>query len=156
HRRRDVMCRFAVLAMASIAFIGASHAQTPPAGAPGGTSAATSAAPDPPARAAGTAAPSAAEAPPPGSATPPPAPLPAAPTKIADNVYVFRYGFHQAMFVVTPAGVVATDPIAYLRPEAAVAYLAEIRKVSDAPIRYLVYSHHHYDHIAGGKPFRDA
>jgi hypothetical protein len=28
-----------------------------------------------------------------------------------DNVYIFRYGGHQSMFVVTPAGVIATDPI---------------------------------------------
>jgi hypothetical protein len=29
-----------------------------------------------------------------------------------DNVYVFRYGNHQAMFVVTSTGVIATGPIA--------------------------------------------
>jgi glyoxylase-like metal-dependent hydrolase (beta-lactamase superfamily II) len=73
-----------------------------------------------------------------------------------DGVYVFRYGNHQAMFVVTKAGVIATDPIAYGRPEAAVTYIEEIKKVSDQPIKYLIYSHHHYDHIAGGKPFKDA
>src|SRR5262245_14236362 len=28
-----------------------------------------------------------------------------------DNVYVFRYGNHQSMFVVTSDGVIATDPI---------------------------------------------
>ncbi len=79
-------------------------------------------------------------------------------TKVSgtDGVYIFRYGNHQAMFVVTKAGVIATDPIAYGRPEAAVTYLEEIRKVSDQPIKYLIYSHHHYDHIAGGKPFKDA
>ena len=76
--------------------------------------------------------------------------------KITDTVYLFRYNIHQAMFVVTPEGVIATDPIAYLRPEAAIAYIAEIRKITKAPIKYLVYSHHHYDHIAGGKPFKDA
>ena len=48
-----------------------------------------------------------------------PAQQPAAPpfatTKVegTDNVYVFRYGNHQAMFVVTSAGVIATDPIGY-------------------------------------------
>src|SRR3990172_12216642 len=76
--------------------------------------------------------------------------------KITDNVYIFRYQYHQSMFVVTPAGVIATDPIAYLRPAAETTYLAEIRKITRAPIKYLVYSHHHYDHIAGGKPFKDA
>src|SRR5258705_494587 len=77
-------------------------------------------------------------------------------TKITDNVYLFRYGGHQSMFVVTPDGVIATDPIAQRRPEAATTYLAEIRKITQAPIKYVVYSHHHYDHIEGGKPFKDA
>ena len=90
-----------------------------------------------------------------------PTPAPAAPplfatTKVADNVYVFRYGGYQSMFVVTWEGVIATDPIAYLRPQAAQTYIDEIRKITRAPIKYLVYSHHHYDHIAGGKPFKDA
>ncbi len=76
--------------------------------------------------------------------------------KLTDHAYLFRYGFHQALFVVTPDGVIATDPIAFLRPVAATTYLAEIRKVTQAPIKYLVYSHHHYDHIAGGRPFKDA
>ena len=73
-----------------------------------------------------------------------------------ENVYVFRYGGHQAMFVVTSDGVIATDPISYGRPEAAKTYIEEIKKVSDKPIKYLIYSHHHYDHIAGGQPFKDA
>ena len=73
-----------------------------------------------------------------------------------DGVYIFRNGGHQSMFVVTRDGVIATDPIAYGRPQAAVTYVDEIKKVSDKPIKYLIYSHHHYDHIAGGKPFKDA
>src|SRR6185436_17448691 len=96
------------------------------------------------------------------AAQPPTAQAPAAPlfatTKVegTDNVYVFRYQGHQAMFVVTPAGVIATDPISYGRPQAATTYVEEIRKITKAPIRYLIYSHHHYDHIAGGKAFKDA
>lgn len=72
-----------------------------------------------------------------------------------ENVYIFRYQFHQAMFIVTPAGVIATDPISENRP-AAEAYVAEIKKITSAPIRYVIYSHHHPDHIVGGKPFKDA
>ena len=70
-----------------------------------------------------------------------------------DNVYVFRYGGHQSMFIVTPQGVIATDPISYLRP--AKPYIDAIKAVTDKPIKYVIYSHHHYDHIAGGKPFKD-
>jgi glyoxylase-like metal-dependent hydrolase (beta-lactamase superfamily II) len=70
-----------------------------------------------------------------------------------DNVYVFRNGNHQAMFVVTRDGVIATDPVAYGRPTGGQDYVNEIRKITQAPIRYLVYS---FDHIAGGKAFKDA
>jgi glyoxylase-like metal-dependent hydrolase (beta-lactamase superfamily II) len=73
-----------------------------------------------------------------------------------DNVYIFRNGNHQSMFVVTKDGVIATDPIAYGRPTGGQQYVDEIRKVTKAPIKYLIYSHHHYDHIAGGKAFKDA
>jgi glyoxylase-like metal-dependent hydrolase (beta-lactamase superfamily II) len=73
-----------------------------------------------------------------------------------DNVYIFRNGNHQAMFVVTKDGVIATDPVAYGRPNGGQQYVDEIRKVTQAPIKYLIYSHHHYDHIAGGKAFKDA
>ena len=85
-------------------------------------------------------------------------PPPFATTKVegTDNVYIFRYGNAQAMFVVTSAGVIATDPIGYGRPQAVTTYLDEIKKVTNQPVRYVIYSHHHFDHIAGGKPFKDA
>src|SRR3954470_8929092 len=73
-----------------------------------------------------------------------------------DNVYIFRYGNRQSMFVVTSAGVIATDPIGYGFPQTVPTYIAEIKKVTDKPIKYLIYSHHHYDHISGGQPFKDA
>ena len=72
-----------------------------------------------------------------------------------DNVYIFRNGNHQSMFVVTSAGVIATDPVGYGRPNGGQQYLEEIRKVSSQPIKYVIYSHHHFDHIAGGKAFKD-
>src|SRR5687768_18348174 len=73
-----------------------------------------------------------------------------------ENVYIFRNGNHQAMFVVTSAGVIATDPVAYGKPTGGATYLDEIRKVTSQPVKYVVYSHHHFDHIAGGKAFKDA
>jgi glyoxylase-like metal-dependent hydrolase (beta-lactamase superfamily II) len=96
---------------------------------------------------------------PPAAQAPAPAP-PASPfTTIkvdgTDNIFIFRYQGYQAMFVVTPEGVIVTDPIGYLRPQAVKTYLDEIRKITSAPIKYVVYSHHHFDHIAGGRPFKD-
>ncbi|MBI4477808.1 MAG: MBL fold metallo-hydrolase [Acidobacteria bacterium] len=93
----------------------------------------------------------------------PPAPAGQQPPQITttkvdgtDNVYIFRNGGHQAMFVVTGEGVIATDPVAYGRPQGGAAYVAEIRKITDRPVRYLIYSHHHFDHIAGGQAFKEA
>ena len=85
-------------------------------------------------------------------------PPPIATTKVegTDNVFIFRYGNRQAMFIVTREGVIATDPIGYGQPQAVTTYVDEIKKITDRPIKYLIYSHHHFDHIAGGKPFKDA
>jgi glyoxylase-like metal-dependent hydrolase (beta-lactamase superfamily II) len=87
----------------------------------------------------------------------PPAPPTFATRKVegTDNVYIFRYQGHQSMFVVTKAGVIATDPIGLRRPQAVTTYIDEIKKVTNQPIKYVIYSHSHYDHIAGGKPFKD-
>ena len=94
----------------------------------------------------------------PPQAQEPAKPPPFATTKVegTDNVYIFRYGNSQAMFIVTSAGVIATDPIGYGRPQAVTTYVDEIKKVTNQPIRYVIYSHNHFDHIAGGKPFKDA
>src|SRR3954465_13955908 len=82
-----------------------------------------------------------------------PAPAPFATTKVTDNIYIFRYGRHQSMFIVTAAGVIATDPISERRP--AKPYIEAIQEVTKAPIKYVIYSHSHFDHIAGGGPFKD-
>lgn len=92
----------------------------------------------------------------PGLAQTPPPPFATTKVEGTDNVYIFRNGNHQAMFVVTKAGVIATDPVAYGRPTGGQTYVDEIKKVTSQPIKYLIYSHHHYDHIAGGKAFKDA
>jgi glyoxylase-like metal-dependent hydrolase (beta-lactamase superfamily II) len=49
--------------------------------------------------------------------------------------------------------VIATDPISERRP--AKPYIDAIQAVTKAPIKYVIYSHSHFDHIAGGKPFKD-
>jgi glyoxylase-like metal-dependent hydrolase (beta-lactamase superfamily II) len=83
-----------------------------------------------------------------------PAPPPAAVVKpVGDGVHIFEYRGYQAMFVVDPGGVLVTDP---MNPEAAEVFLGAIRAMTRAPIRYVVYSHHHYDHIAGAAVFKRA
>lgn len=71
-------------------------------------------------------------------------------TKLADDVYIFRHQFHQAVFITTPKGVIVTDPIS---ADAAAWLNVEIKKLTDQPVRYVIYSHHHNDHITGGSVF---
>jgi glyoxylase-like metal-dependent hydrolase (beta-lactamase superfamily II) len=74
-------------------------------------------------------------------------------TRIAENVYVFRSMNHQALFIVTDEGVIATDPIGQTNPRAPELYRAAIAAVTDQPVRYVVYSHDHQDHNEGGFVF---
>lgn len=72
--------------------------------------------------------------------------------KIAGDLYRFQNNFHFSVFYVTPGGVIATDPI---DAEAARWLKAEIAKRFNQPIKYLLYSHDHPDHISGGEVFAD-
>ena len=73
-------------------------------------------------------------------------------TPIAGDLYRFQNNFHYSVFLVTPEGVIVTDPI---NEEAATWLKAEITKRFNQPIKYLVLSHDHRDHSAGGEVFAD-
>ena len=73
---------------------------------------------------------------------------------VTDSVYRFAPGDgYTSMFVVTADGVIAIEPVNTKHAEGMV---AAIKSVTDQPIRYLLHSHNHWDHSAGGKVFRDA
>jgi glyoxylase-like metal-dependent hydrolase (beta-lactamase superfamily II) len=72
--------------------------------------------------------------------------------KLGEDVYLFRHKFHQSIFITTPKGVVVTDPIS---SDAATWLKAKIKTLTDQPVRYVIYSHHHNDHITGGRVFAD-
>jgi glyoxylase-like metal-dependent hydrolase (beta-lactamase superfamily II) len=73
-------------------------------------------------------------------------------TKIAGDVYRFGNSGHFSVFMVTPAGIVVTDPI---NAEAARWLKQELAKRFNQPVRYVIYSHDHADHISGGEVFTD-
>ena len=72
--------------------------------------------------------------------------------QIEPGLYTFRYGGVRNIFVVTDAGVIATDPI---HGAAAAAMREEIARITDQPVKYVVYSHWHWDHVKGGQIFKD-
>jgi glyoxylase-like metal-dependent hydrolase (beta-lactamase superfamily II) len=73
-------------------------------------------------------------------------------TELAPGLYTYGSFSRRSIFVVTPEGVIATDPV---DPAFAADMRAAIRKVTDRPVKYLVYSHQHWDHVRGGKVFKD-
>jgi hypothetical protein len=56
------------------------------------------------------------------------------------------------MFMVTDDGVIVTDP---LNVKAAKTLREEIAKLTDQPVKYMVYTHSHLDRTAGGQLFKD-
>ncbi|MFB3122030.1 MAG: MBL fold metallo-hydrolase, partial [Candidatus Binatia bacterium] len=65
-------------------------------------------------------------------------------TAIAGDLYRVRNNFHFSVFLVTPAGIIVTDPIDV---EAARWLKEELARRFDKPIKYLIYSHDHTDHV---------
>lgn len=87
------------------------------------------------------------------AATPLPAPVVGHDvTEIGPGYYTFRYTGARNVFLITAEGVIVTDPI---EPEAARIMREEIRKLTPLPIKYVVYSHQHWDHVRGGKIFAE-
>lgn len=73
-------------------------------------------------------------------------------TRTAGEVYRFRNNNHYSVFAVTPQGIIATDPI---DADAAAWLKNEFKTRFNQTARYLIYSHDHRDHIAGGQVFAD-
>ena len=59
-----------------------------------------------------------------------------------------------ASFVIGDDGVAVIDTLEY--PEAASALLAEIRKKTNLPIKFVINTHYHIDHVAGNRVFAEA
>jgi glyoxylase-like metal-dependent hydrolase (beta-lactamase superfamily II) len=70
---------------------------------------------------------------------------------LADGLYSYRDGPYRSLFMVTSEGVIATDPVS---PEFAQGYRAAIAELTNLPVKYVVYSHAHWDHSRGGQIFK--
>jgi cyclase len=78
---------------------------------------------------------------------------PPAVKQIASDLYFFfDYSGSNSVFLVTDAGVLVIDTRQH--PRAGEELLAEIRKVTDKPIKWVINSHFHGDHNFGNAPFR--
>lgn len=71
---------------------------------------------------------------------------------VSGGVYTATNNNHRTVFLVTPEGIVLADPI---NADFSRWLKAEIATRFKVPVRYVVYSHHHWDHASGGEVFAD-
>ena len=71
-------------------------------------------------------------------------------TPITDSLYRYQYNMHVSVFLVRPEGILITDPTTV---EAAEWLRDELKRRFNTPVRYMIYSHAHSDHIGGASVF---
>lgn len=70
--------------------------------------------------------------------------------QIAGDLYRVQDGFHFTVALVTPEGIILGDP---LNADAATWMRDEFEARFGVPVRYVLYSHSHWDHAAGAQVF---
>ena len=73
-------------------------------------------------------------------------------TPISGDLYRASNGAWHAIFLVTEEGIILADP---LNPDFAVWLKDELDSRFDVPVKYVIYSHSHFDHAAGAEVFAD-
>ena len=72
--------------------------------------------------------------------------------KLTGDVYYARMDDYLSVFMVTPDGIVLVEPIG---TEFATWLKGELANRFKVPVKYVIYSHHHWDHGSGASVFAD-
>jgi len=72
--------------------------------------------------------------------------------QVSGDLYRAQNNAHFTVFLVTSEGIIVSDPI---NAEFASWLKGELERRFDRPVRYVLYSHHHWDHASGGAVFAD-
>ena len=70
---------------------------------------------------------------------------------LGDGLYRFIDDRHRSVFLITPQGAIVTDP---LNKKAATWLNEQIKSRFNVPVKYVIYSHNHSDHIYGAEVFK--
>jgi glyoxylase-like metal-dependent hydrolase (beta-lactamase superfamily II) len=71
---------------------------------------------------------------------------------LTSNVYWARMDDYVSAFMVTPDGIVLVEPIG---TDFAAWLKAELARRFNVPVKYVIYSHHHWDHGSGASAYAD-
>ncbi len=71
--------------------------------------------------------------------------------ELGGGLYRFIDDRHRSVFLITPQGAIVTDP---LNKKAATWLNEQIKTRFNVPVKYVIYSHNHSDHIYGAEVFK--
>ena len=72
--------------------------------------------------------------------------------EIGEDLYRAQNGGHYTVFLVTDEGIILSDPI---NTDFSMWLKTELDNRFGMPVRYVLYSHHHWDHASGGSVFEE-
>ena len=72
--------------------------------------------------------------------------------EIGEDLYRAQNGGHYTVFLVTDEGIILSDPI---NTDFSMWLKTELDNRFSMPVRYVLYSHHHWDHASGGSVFEE-
>src|SRR5437867_11125814 len=72
--------------------------------------------------------------------------------KLTGDVYYARMDDYVSVFMVTPEGIILAEPIG---TEMATWLKGEMARRFNVPVKYVIYSHYHWDHASGGDIYAD-
>src|SRR5438094_5066172 len=72
--------------------------------------------------------------------------------KLTGDTYYARMDDYVSAFMVTPEGIVLVEPIG---TEMAIWLKGELARRFNVPVKYVIYSHSHWDHASGGSVYAD-
>ena len=71
---------------------------------------------------------------------------------LTGSIYYARQDDYLSVFMVTSEGIVLVEPVG---PGMATWLKGELARRFNVPVRYVIYSHHHWDHASGGAVYAD-
>jgi glyoxylase-like metal-dependent hydrolase (beta-lactamase superfamily II) len=72
--------------------------------------------------------------------------------RLTGDTYYARNDDYLSVFMVTPEGIVLVEPIS---TEVSLWLKGELARRFNVPVKYVIYSHHHWDHASGGSVYAD-
>ena len=73
-------------------------------------------------------------------------------TEVSPGIYSYGSFSARSMIIISDEGIIVTDPVS---PQHAQEMQNTLKEITHLPVKYVVYSHQHWDHVLGAQIFKD-